>query len=103
MYGKNERFISIGSLATDEMPQSIGADVQPVTYTTFVVDEGREAESVEEAFDFVAEYRERRFIVACQMECIMEVFRQVCVRRYYDIYDIYDIYGIYSKQHLWLT
>ena len=83
MYGKNDHIIGIGSLSTDELPQSPRADVQPVTYTTFVVDEGREAETVEDAFDFVAVYRERRFIVACQMECIMEVFRQVCVRLYY--------------------
>ena len=98
--GKNDDLIGIESLSTDELPQSPRADVQPVTYTTFVVEEGREAETVGEAFDFVAEYRERRFIVSCQMECIMEVFRQVCVRRYYDIY---DIYGIYSEQHLGLT
>ena len=54
-----------------------------MSYTTFVIDVGREADSVEEAFDFVDEFRERHFIVACQMECIMEVFRQVCMRRYY--------------------
>ena len=79
MYGQNDRFIGIESLSSDELPQCLRANVQPVSYTTFVIDEGREAETVEDAFDLVAEFRERRFIVACEMECILEVFRQVCM------------------------
>ena len=76
---KNDRFIGIEYLSTDEFLQSLRADIRPVSYTTFVIDDGREAETVEEAFDLVVEFRERRFIVACQMECILEVFRQVCM------------------------
>ena len=76
---KNDRFIGIESLSTDEFLRSLRADIQPVSYTTFVINDGREADNVEEAFDLVAEFRERRFIVACQMECILEVFRQVCM------------------------
>ena len=79
MYGKNDRSKVIESLSSDELPQCLRANVQPVSYTTFVVDEGREADNVEEAFDLVAEFRERRFSVACQMDCILEVFRQVCM------------------------
>ena len=50
---------------------------RPATYSIFPVKVGQEARDIEEAFDLVAEFRERHFIIACAMNCSKEVFNQV--------------------------
>ena len=50
---------------------------RPALYSIFPVNVGQEARNIEEAFDLVAEFRERHFIIACEMNCIKEVFDQV--------------------------
>ena len=52
----------------------------PVSYSVFTVNVGQESADVEKAFDLVAEFREIHFIIACHLDCLKEVFRQVCSR-----------------------
>ena len=62
---------------TDVLPPTSLEDGVPVPYSVFSVNVGQESTDVEEAFDLVAELRERHFIIACHMNCVKEVFRQV--------------------------
>ena len=71
--------IALSSISpTDVLPTTSWENTTPVPYTVFSVNVGTESADVEKAFDFVAEFRERHFIVACHMDCVKEVFRQVC-------------------------
>ncbi|KAI0232931.1 hypothetical protein LSAT2_016792 [Lamellibrachia satsuma] len=61
----------------DVLPQSSPLDGRPATYSVFSIHTGQEAANIEEAFDLVAEFRERHFIILCEMNCIKEVFHQL--------------------------
>ena len=50
---------------------------KPTSYSIFPITFGEEAANIEEVFDLLAEFRERHFIVACEMNCVREVFHQV--------------------------
>ena len=65
-------------LMTDVLPPTSWENVTPVPYSVFSVNVGQESADVEKAFDLVAEHRERHFIIACHMDCVKEVFHQVC-------------------------
>ena len=60
------------------LPPTSWENGTPVSYSVFSVNVGTESADVEEAFDMVAEHRERHFIITCHMDCVKEVFRQVC-------------------------
>ena len=62
---------------TDVLPKYNRAGGRLATYSIFPILVGQEARDVEDAFDLVAEFRERHFIIACEMSCIREVFHQV--------------------------
>ena len=53
------------------------------SYSIFPITFGQEAADIEEVFDLVAEFRERHFIIACEMNCVREVFHQVIRIIYY--------------------
>ena len=66
------------SYCTDVLPLPRRVTGKPATYSIFTINVGQEAANIEEAFDLVAEFRERHFIIACEMNCVREVFHQVC-------------------------
>ena len=59
------------------LPKNERASGRPATYSIFPIIVGQEARDIEDAFDLVAEFRERHFIIACEINCIREVFDQV--------------------------
>ncbi|KAI0224546.1 hypothetical protein LSAT2_024454 [Lamellibrachia satsuma] len=63
----------------DILPQYSQLDDRLATYSMFSIHNGQEAANIEEAFDLVAEFRERHFIISCEMNCIKEVFHQLIV------------------------
>ena len=71
------RYLFLNS--TDVLPPTNWENGAPVPYSVFSVNVGQESADVEEAFDMVAEFRERHFIIACHMDCVKEVFRQVYI------------------------
>ncbi|KAK2172269.1 hypothetical protein NP493_975g02012 [Ridgeia piscesae] len=70
---------------------------KPATYSIFTINVGQEAANIEEALDLVAEFRERHFIIACEMNCVREVFHQA------NTFDTRkDQQGFFTYSHQWI-
>ena len=59
------------------LPLHSGVGGIPAKYSIFTVKSGQEAADIERAFDFEAEFCEKHFIIACDTNCVKEVFHQV--------------------------
>ena len=59
---------------------------KPKSYSIFTITIGQEAANIEEVFDLVGEFRERHFIIACEMKCVREVLHQVIRIIHYKMY-----------------
>ncbi|KAK2169681.1 hypothetical protein NP493_1182g00009 [Ridgeia piscesae] len=82
----------------DVLPKYDRVGGRPATYSIFPVKVGQEARDIEEAFDLVAEFRERHFIIACAMNCSKEVFNQA------NTFDMRrNQQGFFTYLHKWIV